>query len=792
MVALGMEKCNYQTLEKLNKLKFFQFKDLFNKSSTKRHNDYDLQAEYTKLIKYTNHLLKENNKAKLKYHYPKNRDFGRLYSDKPSLQTLYNGFRGILQDGITYDIDISSAHPNFMFGLCYKHKIEAGSLSKYITNREECLKDLMDKYDINRGMAKSLFLSALNDVNLKTKIKQQNGRYKNVLKKSFFNKFQNDLTRITKELYNIYKDDYGKYINTTDYNYQGKLINLLLVKMENEYLQKAIKIIQDKNIDISTLMYDGLMIFKNDNYNIGDLLKCLNDEFSKTCDKFPVEITWTYKPHNTELLEELNKINIVDCLEFMGDYVEICEFAYNNLYKDSLIYDGSKYYLLTDEKIITSKEHIEKNIFNEITNHIFIDKDDKDLKILSRASASSIRQLVEGIIKKCPVDNDFIETVYNYTKDKIFFNNGYFDFTNNKFIEGQYNKTFIKINRDFKKSNNKELRKIIKHKILYPIFSINDKKNDNIRYQLYKRFMYVLGRIIGGYTEDKKWYLMESLRDGGKSLISSFLENCFGYYVDVINSGNLLLKSSDDEYKKLHWILDFQFKRLMVSQEITIDGKQQIDGNIIKKISSGLDQIKARKLNDNVGEKKFNIQAQLLICCNDFPEIKSGNDANKTKEQYQLLSKFVDEDFPEKKKIKSYSYYKKDINLINVIKDTDIMNEFINMIFETNKKTVEYPEQLKKDLENDDEEDDYEKLFNLFNFTELENDKINNADLKRLLKKHSIPFTISKVNRLLKAQGAKLYRNSKERGLMGIKYKEDDNNNDYDFEDENEALKLDI
>ena len=52
-----------------------------------------------------------------------------------------------------------------------------------------------------------------------------------------------------------------------------------------------------------------------------------------------------------------------------------------------------------------------------------------------------------------------------------------------------------------------------------------------------------------------------------------------------------------DPAKKQSWMIDFEFARLCYSNEITIDhnGEARLDGNQIKRFSSGGDELCARK-----------------------------------------------------------------------------------------------------------------------------------------------------------------------------------------------------
>jgi len=216
-------------------------------------------------------------------------------------------------------------------------------------------------------------------------------------------------------------------------------------------------------------------------------------------------------------------------------------------------------------------------------------------------------------------------------------------------------------------------------------------------------------------------------------------------------------------------MLDYEFKRLAITQEVSLQDKQGIDGSIIKKFCSGGDYINARK--NNKDEVEFRIQSSLMICCNDFPEI-SPTDTMEFCREYQIKSKFVSEDYPEEKKLKTFSYFRSDNSIKEFIKNREVINEFLLIILESYNNKVEYPKSIKQELEAVEDEEDTTKLFNLFEFTNDKDDIISNDELKQELKNNNIIFAIKKCKILLKTRGAQDFRNSKVRGLNYIKLKE--------------------
>ena len=769
------EIVNFEIVKKLNMLSYIQFKDLITLPSEIMDSESDLKGQFTKLKNYTKEVIKSNNKHIVSYDYTVKKDFGRLFSNPPSLQKLYNGFRGILCDGLTYDLDMSNCHPTILINLCNKHKLKCEALVDYANNREANLSELMEEFNISRDTAKCQFLRCINKQTITTKIDNKK------IKSKRFLKYSEECVNIINSLYELYKNEYKIHIkDEKEWNIKGSLVNLLLCKKENEYLQKCITYLQNKDIKISTLMYDGLMIYiDNDNYKIENVIKDLNKLFLKE------NIKWTTKTHNIELLIPLMAMKLVEVDTFIGDnIIEVANYILDGILKDKIYNNNDTTFLYTKDIILSS--NIPSKLYNIISdNDYYFFEHHNNEKKREEIKASKIHTHIEHISKalmnKAPCDNDFINSVWKYTQFKLFFLNGYYDFKLKKFIEGTFNQTFIKINKNYVNKSNVNARKILFEKILYPVFSINDIEKDGEQYKLLQYFLYRISRVMAGNIEDKIWILLQGLRNCGKGVISDLLKNCFEAYINTTNIGNFFVKKNNtDIAKSLSWMIDFEFSRLAITQEMSSDEQDKIDGNMIKKFCSGGDTISARK--NHKDEYFFKLQSALMVCCNDCPDIKP-TDAMEFCNEFQMKSKFVDkvDKMDANSKLNTFNYYEKDPTIKSeLLNDPLIIMEFINVIFEAYNDEKEYPLTIKKSMEENEDDDDYSKLFDLFNYTNDENNFLSNNELNNLLKANKIPFNLKKCKMLLKTKGVIEGRKNTDRGLCKLKQKDlipDDNNN---------------
>jgi hypothetical protein len=770
------ESVNIDIARKLNALTLAQYSLLYKKCSNKRDEEgkeTDMKAEFTKLKNYCKDIIASKNNLSVNYGFTEGKDFGRLQSKTSSVQRIFNGFRGLLCDGITYDLDMKNAHPNILKNLCTLHDIKCPYLEDYINHRDEWLDEMMRTYKIDKFTAKATFLTMIN----KDESTKEIGGKKIKAKPEKFMSFDKEMKNILTTLFTLYKKDYFKYVKNESWNQKGKMINLLLCKEENLLLKKAEKYIKSKGIKIHTRMYDGCMVYKTDKdgdeYDEESLINGLNKRFKDD------NIVWTIKQHNTELLKSLEEIKLEEKDTYMGaDIEEISNHILETILKDKIIRTETGIVLLNDEKIETKEIEIDRDLYALISKQDYNiteqspKGEDKIVKVSTLPT--KIKELVYSIKAKAPKDNKFLQNIWNETKGRLYFKNGYYDFKQKEFIKGQFNRTPIKIDRNYNDIVSLKDYNDLYNNILYPIFSIKNKEEDKTRVQLMEYFLYRLSRIMAGHIEDKKWVLLEGLRNSGKGVITLLLENAFERYVKITNSGNFVFKeNTQDEAKKQSWMIDYQFVRLAFTQEITINKQSRtsnkVDGNMIKKFCSGGDSIEARK--NHQDEYQFKIQASLMICCNDMPEI-TPNDTKEFCEEFQMKSKFLTKEQEETEtKIPTYIYYEAKDTVKENVKEDRYINAFIQLLLQAYKTPCIYPKALKQQLEDVKEEDDYTKLYNLFTITDNKKDFISNSKLEELIEEKFIPFTTQKCKNLLIAIGAKADRNKSSRGLSCIKQK---------------------
>lgn len=763
-----------EVLNKYSNISLSQYEGLMKKVNKKSN-----KSDFTKLKNYCKEYLIDN-EIKQEY-YKVNGDIGRQEPRKPSLVYLQSYIRGSLCQNMV-DVDMVNSQPSIVLYLCKKHNLDHHHLSEYVCKREEKLKELMEYYNITRDDAKNEFIKCFNKDTLTNKINK-----KNIKKNSFYNCYQQQVLNIVNSLTNIYKnnDRFQEYYEKKNYNTDGIFISKVLQDFEDKFLMKAInylKKVHFQDLDVSVLFKDGFMYYENKKINQVELVQVLNNRFEE------YGIRWIIKPHKLDLLKYLDEIEVEQKDFYSGnDIIDVVEHILDGILKNKIVKCDGLVYYMNDKIIKQNEKQIKQELYDFISKQdyyiISFDKDGKETQKCVSRNHTYIKQLVESIMNKCKNEEDFINDVWNYTQYKMFFLNGYFDYKLNKFIEGEYNKTFIKINRKYRKSHNEKLREEIYSKIFNPIFTIVDDENKETRTQLLNNFLYTTSQFLGGNIELKKWVLLQGFRNSGKGIIGDLLKNCFEKYVITTNSSNFNFKKNiSDSQKLLSWLIDYQFVRIALTSEISISEDEKIDGNMIKKFTSGGDYMNARK--NFQDEREFKIQSSLIVCCNDCPKIEP-SDAMEFCDEFQMKSKFIDDDFDKEEKFNGFQYFEKDNTLkSDFLKREDIINELTNIFFECYNNKVEYPKSLRKENKNDDD-NEYKILKSIFKITNDEKDFINNKEIQQYMKENNISFTIKKVKMLLKTEGAKDKTYNNKRGLNFIKYaieESDDEDDDNDLD----------
>ena len=317
-------------------------------------------------------------------------------------------------------------------------------------------------------------------------------------------------------------------------------------------------------------------------------------------------IYFIFKKYNSNLYTELNKQfkqpTTSDDIIFVEDDNKCANIIFEEM-KDVLIQPNGQYFLKVGNVWVCDKQQIDDTILNLILNKPMYKMGAKGQLIpysQNVSTAQNIRKALYAKINTQTNSKNIYEKFHTTTKGRIAFLDGVLDFKEKKFylwddITFEYYTTFV-INRKYHESflnPNHELINHIKQQIFNNAFG---NKTDTA--------LHFLSRGIAGHYEDKNWATYLGNRDCGKGVLYDALYGSFENYVSTFELSNIQYQrqtNTDETSRKLYWLIDLQFVRLAISQEVPPPEQQmKTCGKTLKKITGGGDTIVARRNYDRV------------------------------------------------------------------------------------------------------------------------------------------------------------------------------------------------
>ena len=238
-------------------------------------------------------------------------------------------------------------------------------------------------------------------------------------------------------------------------------------------------------------------------------------------------------------------------------------------------------------------------------------------------------------------------------------------------------------------------------------------------------------------------------------------------------------------------MIDLQYPRLAIMQEIDKKEGQKANGTLIKSINSGGDTQTARK--NFQDEMKFVVGAKLMIMGNDmvqcdpvdtFETCIQFNSGKQFKSQgfidatrAELESKAKEETNEEKKfsiLSKMNTYLVADDKIKDKCKTLRWGNAIVLLLMKKFVDTKLEPSNDSDLVEDEFKTDDV--IESRVMFTKNEKDMLTNADLKQINIDLGLGMSFSKFKNIIIARGAKEKRLNKERGLIYVKEIKDTSN----------------
>ena len=268
---------------------------------------------------------------------------------------------------------------------------------------------------------------------------------------------------------------------------------------------------------------------------------------------------------------------------------------------------------------------------NKSVQDFIISKYSDKLDILSQDGKKKTGKNYSKCSKKCndiypklkqfTLDDNWVERTENSSRGYLLYKNGYYDLKNGIFYDSKLHKydpeiVFIyRIDHDYVDPNEEDMQYIesIRQRIFF--LSLGEEQG--------KYLLQLISRGLSG-EQMKRIFFGLGPSNSGKSIISKAISLSCGQYVGTFNAENLSFNSgSSDEAQRLRWAYLLKDKRIIISNEMTTKGK--IDGNLLKKISSGGDTLIGRV--HGGCETQYVPQFLPIIFANDLPTIEPYDDA---------------------------------------------------------------------------------------------------------------------------------------------------------------------
>ena len=209
----------------------------------------------------------KNGSSKVTYDFSKGNKDGRLFSKSHSLQGLPRSVRHTISSDNMIDVDIKNCHPEIFKWYCRNNAIACDNLCYYINNRENCLSDITNVFQtMTKDDAKTCVLSIINggDGNIDV------------------TKAPEWLRSLTIEVSNAHEKiakNFPQYVSAVKktkgedgFNINGKVTNKMFCMYEGIILNHMAEFSRTSGLEIGSLCFDGLMIYKKEDFELEPFL----------------------------------------------------------------------------------------------------------------------------------------------------------------------------------------------------------------------------------------------------------------------------------------------------------------------------------------------------------------------------------------------------------------------------------------------------------------------------------------------------------------------------------------
>lgn len=193
--------------------------------------------------------------------------YGRYYGGDGSLETLEQDIRATLCSSLYTDIDIVNCHPTIIIQYAKQEfNLDLPNIKKYVDNRQSFFRKMYEEYDLEESIVKHAIIIIL-----------YNGAINITHRDSvdFVNKkaIPNEMIEMKKEIKQLYKaikdsnkhNELYNHLVTLDKNIQGAFLAYIIQTEERKCLEAMVEYLEDNELQVDVLSYDGCMTRGVDN-----------------------------------------------------------------------------------------------------------------------------------------------------------------------------------------------------------------------------------------------------------------------------------------------------------------------------------------------------------------------------------------------------------------------------------------------------------------------------------------------------------------------------------------------
>lgn len=570
--------------------------------------DIQMLGRYRRARKHANHV---------EVHYERQgkvaqqKELGRLYPRGGlGLQSFPFDIRNPLLAKNYFDVDMVNAHYTLLSQLSDKWSLKCDAIKQYIANRDVELA----KVSANRGIAKVAFLKVAYGGNIK-------------LASEFYNEEgispEGDTTllkAIEAEMKHIvdycWKEnkDLHKMCSSKDHP-RFSCFAYILQTEESKCLLEIVNYMKTQNREVGVLIHDGCCIRKKEG-EIAFPPELLRGAERWVKEKLDYDIQllvkeWVHDFQKTDDHEILGTDVVVD------DAYAARKFC--DLMGDLFVMDSGELWVFNEETGMWSsdKSALERVITSLNGKLVFRQLGPMGVKIYDYSGSVEKRNaLVKMLPSVAHVRDGYFRSRISSDRNKMLFKDGIYDFATKTFSAGfdpniVFHKSFPR-----KFPSEKEAEKIaFIQKVCFEEPFKDPREAKRLRHNLMRA-------MIGDWRR-KKCVTALGPKNSGKTLLTLLMRTAFGDYVGTFDANSMLIRHGGEAGRDLLWISDIYNCRFAFSSEIKQDDSARmpsIDGNMLKKLVGGGDEVSFRKMYMNVPTKVF-FTATMFILANDLPKI---------------------------------------------------------------------------------------------------------------------------------------------------------------------------